>query len=998
VYKTDIKIIMESWLLQLTVLSLLSCFTVGEILELSSMDDLKEFRSQSLPHGIFYYHSLTEEPVQSRTLLIMAQSEESMGADDVFMSLAMINCRAKDIKPLEIDECLQSKRSFFTYMDEKKQRFDLRTLYNVESFLANMLMFVAGDEVGIVQNEKDWEYEQIQAVKNKKDLILSFCTGVGDTNHYHLMTYAVGHQSEYKFAFTTEKAVTTAIGIPEDSIGSITYAKCSQVDAAPCPVDFVSGKTGTAGAIANLVLSQRIPSVSLMKDDGSTLYGDITDLNMLWIFVDNDDDIQNYQTIMISVIEKSVIEGIFLRSVIIDRRKHENKLQEYGVYESTFLPLALMEVAASSKVSKERQLESFPPDSNMEENDIEDFVKEVINSPKTYASTIAENVFPVESVSLTDWEQPTSNSQRKILAHACSADLQYKSLCEESNPVYRRIVRTLVSSSINDVEYFYVDHSGKPKSSAANEIPSMRLYVPGKDELVFHLDGKNSYEKAIVWINEHLSISANLLPVSASDFVSLTMHGDIDVNKENLLGKDDVLAQLEEDEISKDAVEARKKFYEDEVEFLTDKTFNATLKENYFVVVFYYVPWDDRSYLFQTEYAQLHKTIANDKKMNTMKIAKVNCHSEFSTCIQERSFVYPFIKIYKNGLLLADYNGMFDQQSLLKALKLYNQPSLTKLTDDELTGSTPVDILTTYNTIVVVGYFSNEQTEEFKIFEKASKKNYGKFYFLYVSSENGMKIFNFDKDNTVKAYVPGDTWDSERQFHGEFSSLAFDKFLMQAVEPSFGELTPPDFPHYKTLGKSFLLLFTSEEMAYSSEITHALEALYKEKKLNKFSVVYMNTDLAMSKTIRRSYLGQINFSPQELVIVNYDKSDVFAFDQSCVKEGDVLQQKIAQWIENCEVNDVTPTSHLQNPKWKPLREGFDFLHYIKHGVPADPEENEEEEVGNYGHYKPADRAVFHGVKAPKTITKDDAGSYIVTPSGEGAEDESTFVSPSRDEL
>ena len=63
--------------------------------------------------------------------------------------------------------------------------------------------------------------------------------------------------------------------------------------------------------------------------------------------------------------------------------------------------------------------------------------------------------------------------------------------------------------------------------------------------------------------------------------------------------------------------------------------------------------------------------------------------------------------------------------------------------------------------------------------------------------------------------------------------------------------------------------------------------------------------------------------------------------------------------------------------------------YIEHGVPPDPDNEYEEEeegdldidedesivgrsrknenIGNYGHYKPVDRPVFHGVKAKKNI-------------------------------
>ena len=104
------------------------------------------------------------------------------------------------------------------------------------------------------------------------------------------------------------------------------------------------------------------------------------------------------------------------------------------------------------------------------------------------------------------------------------------------------------------------------------------------------------------------------LPVSGSDHVNLINSKGIDVNEVNLLGRDDELEKLEEDEISSDAIKARKKFYKDPVPKLTEKTFNDTIEMNPFVAVLFYVSWDDVSFLFQPVYASLLERIGTNSE------------------------------------------------------------------------------------------------------------------------------------------------------------------------------------------------------------------------------------------------------------------------------------------------------------------------------------------------------------------------------------------------
>lgn len=80
----------------------------------------------------------------------------------------------------------------------------------------------------------------------------------------------------------------------------------------------------------------------------------------------------------------------------------------------------------------------------------------------------------------------------------------------------------------------------------------------------------------------------------------------IDVNKASFDAEED-LKNLQDDEISNDA--ARVKSSQNDVEMLKDSTFNTSLSSTELLIVFFYVGWDHRSYLFQTVYADVHKTI-----------------------------------------------------------------------------------------------------------------------------------------------------------------------------------------------------------------------------------------------------------------------------------------------------------------------------------------------------------------------------------------------------
>ena len=67
---------------------------------------------------------------------------------------------------------------------------------------------------------------------------------------------------------------------------------------------------------------------------------------------------------------------------------------------------------------------------------------------------------------------------------------------------------------------------------------------------------------------------------------------------------------IQDDEVSQDVLELNKKrFYADDVELLTDASFNNTVSKNNFTVVLFFVQWDEKSYLLQPQYAKVKESI-----------------------------------------------------------------------------------------------------------------------------------------------------------------------------------------------------------------------------------------------------------------------------------------------------------------------------------------------------------------------------------------------------
>lgn len=934
---------------------------------IKTKEDLESFKKDKAPSAIFFYHQENEnEPLKSRLIQVAEEAEERMiDHEHNYIKLGMMNCLGEGISKKDVAECQKHRRSFYIYSGKRTERFDLRTLYDYESFMANLLNFVYDEKLGLALDEEDLKREQTLE-KGKRDIILMYVNAVGSSAHYSFVSVAAMYINEYKFVYSTDENFATKLGMTEGKKFGLWYVNCTQLVAEsekPCPRVPYKGEKIDTSSIISFVRLSGLPILSEINNDGSSVYQDV---NRLFLLVDNDESKKDLSTTVERVIDNTTKHGVSLRGVVVDKRKHANLLPMFGIYDASVLPTVFLEIA-DGRHSPNRELEQFTPDIDLTEENINNFVYSLVEDSENTCGNRAE-LYDITYTKLSDWKDIKNSSERAISV-ACSTDGDYKMECHHFKAAYRRVTRSLYESDITDFDFYYVDFTGKPKSSKIYKIPMMKLHLPGKDGIPFDTTAGRGYVRILEWLNKQLGLDVPRYPASCSDFVPIPSK-QIDVNKASFDAEED-LKNLQDDEISNDA--ARVKSSQNDVEMLKDSTFNTSLSSTELLIVFFYVGWDHRSYLFQTVYADVHKTIGPDTPGSTIstKLSKVDCFAEQKTCSEQQVFTFPMIKVYRNGKYAADYKGMLDKENLIKAIRVYQLPALIKLDKHSVVsytqGREPLPAAA-FVDVSILGWFNDVTDEEFKVFEKVAYRNYGRALFgVVVGDKIGTSL---DKQATtpyIQAFLRNDEYRTEVLFSQEYKEEELERFLNQVFVPEFGELTPLNFPLFRSLGQPLLVFFTKAD---KREVSIKWRSIRKITETGGYNIksAWMSLDLSSTQNIRRSYLGTRKAKQSDIVIVDHHKNEVYLYSgpMKSVEEG---VTGLTKWLTDFTDKKLNATSYLSKQNWKPKQEGFDFLHYIEFGHPDDNDGAEDDDSHSEGEFHDhsdtsTKETSFHGIKTP----------------------------------
>ncbi|XP_065644447.1 uncharacterized protein LOC100209604 isoform X4 [Hydra vulgaris] len=792
---------------------------------------------------------------------------------------------------------------------------EMKYLFNTIAFEAHLLYFIHREQLTIINNLDFWRLYISQA-KSEKDVVFVYFSALGSFSHYTFMKFVHKQVDAYKFAFTNDEIFAAEMGMPSKHRVCIWYASCSQTNySSECPV-FKRSFIGDL-KYSSLILFINFYDTPIVSEinNGSTIYSD--EVTLLFFFFDNDKSKMEFSDKIGSVVNSLIQLSIDVRAVLVDKRKNPELFESYGIHENVILPTVMLQYPLESRKTEHKGItkivDSFPFDVDLTNESIYKFVHDSILKPQVY-----NPIYDIELHSFKNLLIPRNSLTEKthrVLIGGCTKHRSYLKNCALFNSNFRRLVRTIYLDRSVIMKYKYIDYTDEPSSFM--RLPLLNFYDPTTGIHEFSYSDV-TYLNMLLWLNSKIGSAIKPIPFSRSDFVKFNFKS---VRSSQL---------TQDDEVSQRVLQLKnERLYQDSVELLTDTSFNNTINKYDFIVVLFFVLWDERSYLIQPHFAKVHSMMESQ----IVKIAKVDCASEYYVCTFQKVYCYPTIRVFKKEKHLIDYNGFFDAIRLEQIIKHHTSASLIELKETEIhdyiEGTLP-RFFSPHTSTSVLAWFSSRKSEAFSDYTKFAENNIDKAQFSFLIGNHAKEILKISSDDVFFAvYKEPNKVQPVSIFTGPYNKESLEMFMKTMLVEMFGKLTPQNLPAYKLLNKPLMVLFINEKEINHSLEWKAIEQMVKDSLFKNIVPVWMNTEDALSRKICTSYIGLQKRNSVSLIVVNHTKGEVYYLPTSKVTVKEVLIQEISIWLLSLESGKLKATSFLMVRHWKPSSEGIDFDHDIQ---------------------------------------------------------------------
>jgi protein disulfide-isomerase A1 len=263
---------------------------------------------------------------------------------------------------------------------------------------------------------------------------------------------------------------------------------------------------------------------------------------------------------------------------------------------------------------------------------------------------------------------------------------------------------------------------------------------------------------------------------------------------------------------------------------LTKGNFKEALDANEFVLVEFYAPWCGHCKSLAPEYVKAAKTLV--EKESAIKLAKVDATEESELAEEYGVRGYPTLKFFRKGSPI-DYNGGRQADDIVSWLLKKTGPAAKDLNTVEEAETFIKD-----NTVVVVGFFSDRDSDEAKAFFSAANA-VDEYPFAITTNEEVIKKYETESGKIIlfKQFDEG-----KAVYDGKFEDADIKKFVT-----SQAMALVVDFNHdsaQKIFGgeiKSHLLLFLSKEAGHFEKYAEPAKEIAKAFR-EKILFVSINAD------------------------------------------------------------------------------------------------------------------------------------------------------------
>ncbi|XP_066911813.1 uncharacterized protein [Clytia hemisphaerica] len=828
-----------------------------------------------------------------------------------WIRLIKVNCANPTIQDQKLPEC-EKKRSFVASKMKGKvvQPYSLSELFSVSSFEAQVISFVYNHMVSFAQNEEE-AYQAMEHVKGSKDLIFMYTKGYGSQDHYKFLKFAIDRFGKYQFLLCTDQGIIEKMfGKQKSDEFGLWYFECAKtMKGGQCPQHQFKGQTFPRPEVMESFLDFGYKAKLVeIKTDGTT---DLPEgVTILYLIVDSDSERTRMLSLAQDAISQVNSKNGLIQPVMVDARKFNN-LEFFGAITKDMLPTVAIELA-DRRDSEQKFFEHFPPEKALDDIGLTDFITNVVNDLDNFSIQM-NDIYHVDTIPFFRVDRQLPNNKAPIFVAGCIDDERYQDVCEELSFALRHLARTVLQDPDAKLEFAYIDYTG---DQTARDYPTAGIYM--EQVMIQEMkmgERKNLYTNMLQFVNQYMKTNIKPVPASSCDLQPVSVKAvdksSADVNKEDI----DELNALQDDEIRKDSAKIDTLFYRDGVPKLTDQTFNSTLLKEELLAVLFFAEFDSNSILMQPLFSKINEMISKETSgdLTTIKLAKVDCFSEFNICKHLVIVHYPQIRIYSNGEHVSKYSGVLDEENILKALRLYQKPALTEMTV-KTSSSFTGDFL---------AYFASKD-QDFEVYKKMAEENYGKHQFAYVIDQPQ----NIPGVSALPLVLGLQQETDPRVMTDIFTEENLRRFVLKASIPLLDELHTGNFPKYKAMGLPFVIYFVqAENRGTSPEWNQMVQAAETNVRSSMALFAWMDMSKASTKKIRKTYLGgaKPSQSPSEIIMANHTNGGVYLFDGK--EESDIMT-----WVKKCQMGQTQRVASLARPKWKPVREGFDFLYYIDNDI------------------------------------------------------------------
>jgi len=322
---------------------------------------------------------------------------------------------------------------------------------------------------------------------------------------------------------------------------------------------------------------------------------------------------------------------------------------------------------------------------------------------------------------------------------------------------------------------------------------------------------------------------------------------------------------------------------------LTSENFDKVLQEHSAILVEFYAPWCGHCKRLAPEYDQAAKELATLEP--PLYIAKIDADNEANRPIASRYGIkgFPTLKLFRNGEVSSDFSGDRTAAGIVSYMKKQTSPAVRDVSAEDLSS------FSTSDKVVVVGFFNNKDSEEYKEFLALGESLRTRFVFGAVFDAKSAE----EHGASVPSVILFKQFDEPKVSLGSDFKTLTTQINTNSV-PTIDEIGPENYKTYVDAGLPMVYLFLDSKVeGQKEEYINAFKPIAVQTK-GKLSWLWIDWTKYAKHSER---LGLSGTKVPALAIDEPQEGLHYAFDET----SDLTVNLVESWINKYINKELQPT-------------------------------------------------------------------------------------------